>query len=63
MNSTTNEIPVLEMQFNKAAKLEVKVHNWVEVSPEIFRSWSGPRKIDDQEYTGPVYLYLTNIKN
>ena len=40
---------------------EIKVRlgddvHWVEVSENIFRSWTGPRQLNGQDYTGPVYL-------
>ena len=43
------------------SKLEIEVNkNFVEVSPEIFRSWAGKRKIDGMVYNGAVYYYLSD---
>lgn len=37
-------------------KLEINVQgSWVEVNLWIFRSWSGPRRIDGVDYTGRVF--------
>ena len=33
----------------------------VKVSESIFRSWAGRRWIDDTEYEGPVYYFLTDV--
>lgn len=45
-------------------RLEIKVRaesdRWSSVSKEVFRSWSGERRLNGQPYFGPVYLYLTN---
>jgi hypothetical protein len=30
--------------------------NYVTVSAYIFRSWTGPRRLDGADYRGPVYL-------
>ena len=36
--------------------LEIKVNSsWVKVTEWIFRSWGGQRRIDGNEYHGPVY--------
>lgn len=36
--------------------LEIKVNDkWVEVNEWIFRSWSGPRRINTNDYTGTVF--------
>lgn len=32
---------------------------WAKTSAYIFRSWSGPRRIDGENYNGPVYLLGT----
>lgn len=41
--------------------LEIKIHGiWHKVSPYIFRSWSGARRIDDKEVEGPVYFLGSN---
>jgi hypothetical protein len=49
--------------FDVTAKLEVFYGNsWIETSPEMFRSWTGLRKLDGQEFRGTVYAFLDNSK-
>lgn len=44
----------------KPAKLEIQSNgSWVEVSPSIFRSYCGRRRMDGRRYLGPRYLFLT----
>ena len=55
----------LEYNFDKKAKLEIAVparttDEWREVSPEIFRTWMGKRKVDGKLFEGKTYIYLTN---
>ena len=61
MESPTALPQTLIMPFDQKAKLEVKTYTWVEATPVIFRSWSGPRRINGEEYHGPVYKFLLNI--
>lgn len=42
-------------------EIEVGTGHWVEVSYDIFRSWTGGRRIDGEEYNGTVY-YLWSDK-
>ena len=56
----------LEYNFNKKAKLEIKtltrtVDEWRIVSPDIFRSWIGPRRVDEKIFKDKSFIYLTNI--
>jgi hypothetical protein len=30
--------------------------HWVRVDEMIFRSWTGPRRLNGEKYTGPVFL-------
>lgn len=40
---------------------EVKVNNfWRKVDENIFRSWQGERRLNGEDYSGPVFYYLTN---
>ena len=48
------------MPFSKTAKLEIENNKWLEVTPEVFRSWSGPRRIDGILYSGTVFNFLSN---
>lgn len=41
------------------AKLEIHANSWIEVSPEVFRSWTGQRRMNGKPYKGKVYVYLT----
>lgn len=46
---------------NTPGKLEIEVNSsFTEVSPNIFRSWSGKRRIDGKNYSGPRYYFLTD---
>jgi hypothetical protein len=52
----------LKINFDKNAKLEIydEHKRWREVSPEVFRSWTGERKVNGKKYEGPIYVWLTN---
>lgn len=42
-----------------AAVLEIQVRSggpWVKVDPWIFRSWTGPRRVNGEVYAGDVFL-------
>ena len=42
-------------------KFEISVNGeWIEVSENIFRSYTGLRKLDDTPYTGPRYVLGTD---
>lgn len=53
----------LKFEFNTAAELEVeyKPGNWARVTPNQFRSWLGPRRINSHPYEGTVYYEGTNF--
>ena len=49
--------------FNEAKLLEVflpKAQRWHRVTCVDFRSWDGKRRIQGEEYEGPLYAYGTN---
>jgi hypothetical protein len=56
----------LEINFNPAAKLEVLISDnffgtrWTETSTEMFRSWSGSRRINGVAFNESVYKFLSN---
>lgn len=51
----------LKYDFNQAANLEVQINDvWYRVTPRDFRSFNGPRRIEETPYQGPVYLFGTN---
>lgn len=56
----------LEINFSPAAKLEVLISDnffgtrWTETSSEMFRSWSGDRRINGVTFNEPVYKFLSN---
>jgi hypothetical protein len=56
----------LEINFNPAAKLEVLISDnffgtrWTETSSEMFRSWSGDRRINGVAFNESVYKFLSN---
>lgn len=44
-------------------KYEIEVNNnFVEVTSDIFRSWTGKRKLNNKEFAGDVYYYLSEDK-
>lgn len=61
----------LKFDFNESNCLEIYQDKWYRVTPSMFRSFNGKRRILNikdinnafyEEYTGDVYLYNTNIK-
>ena len=52
----------LIIDFNPQASLEIQIrqNTWVSVTPDMFRSWGGERRINGQPYQGPVYMLWTN---
>jgi len=61
----TGHVEKLIYPFNEAKLLEVflpKTQRWYRVTCIDFRSWDGKRKIQGQEYEGPLYAYGTNRK-
>jgi hypothetical protein len=48
----------LHYDFNQSGNLEVEMDGvWYRVTPRDFRSFNGVRRIFDELYCGPVYLY------
>jgi len=65
MSEKTGFVEKMEYLFNEAKHLEVYVPNlkgWYRVAPNDFRSWDGKRRIQGEEYEGPLYAYGTNRK-
>ena len=55
----------MEFLFNEAKCLEIYMpglSRWHRVTPTDFRSFDGKRKIQGEEYEGPLYAYGTNQK-
>jgi len=55
----------MEFLFNEARCLEIYVpglSRWHRVTPTDFRSFDGKRRIQGEEYEGPLYAYGTNRK-
>jgi len=55
----------MEYLFNEAKCLEIYIPNlnrWHRVTPTDFRSFDGKRRIQGEEYEGPLYAYGTNRK-
>lgn len=50
--------------FNEAAVLEIEFapNKWARVTTNHFRSFTGSRRINGEEYTGPVFYEGTNYK-
>ena len=65
MAEKTGFVEKMEYLFNEAKHLEVYIpnlKNWYRVTPTDFRSWDGKRRIQGEEYEGPLYAYGTNRK-
>ena len=65
MSEKTGFVEKMEYLFNEAKHLEVYIPNlegWYRVTPTDFRSWDGKRRIQGEEYEGPLYAYGTNRK-
>ena len=55
----------MEYLFNEARCLEIYMpglSRWLRVPPTDFRSFDGKRRIQGEEYEGPLYAYGTNRK-
>ena len=55
----------LKNDFNDSKLLEVylpKLDNWYRVTCKDFRSFDGKRRIQGEDYEGPLYAYGTNRK-
>ena len=65
MGEKTGFVEKMEYLFNEAKCLEIflpKSQRWHRVTPTDFRSWDGKRRIQNEEYEGPLYAYGTNRK-
>ena len=52
----------LVYNFDAALVCEVGLNGeWYRVTPRQFRSWDGPRRINEEDYNGPLYYFKTNI--
>ena len=61
----TGHTEKLKNDFNDSKLLEVylpKLDNWYRVTCRDFRSFDGKRRIQGEEYEGPLYAYGTNRK-
>ena len=61
----TGFVEKMEYLFNEAKHLEIYIptlNRWHRVTPTDFRSWDGKRRIQGEEYEGPLYAYGTNRK-
>lgn len=59
----TGQTIKIKYDFNTASNLEIFMPNldgWYRVTSREFRSFNGGRRINDEVYEGPVYLYNTN---
>lgn len=55
----------LKYDFNTASNQEVwmpTLNGWYRVTSREFRSFNGKRRINEEEYKGPVFFYNTNKK-
>ena len=65
MSEKTGDIEKMEYLFNEAKHLEIYMSGlsrWHRVTPTDFRSFDGKRRIQGEEYEGPLYAYGTNRK-
>ena len=65
MNEKTGFVEKMEYLFNEAKHLEIympTLNRWHRVTPTDFRSFDGKRRIQGEEYEGPLYAYGTNRK-
>ena len=63
MSEKTGNTEKLNYPFNTSANLEVflpKLEKWYRVTCVDFRSFDGKRRIQGEEYEGPIYAYGTN---
>jgi hypothetical protein len=63
MSEKTGNTEKLIYDFNTASNQEVWMPNldgWYRVTSREFRSFNGKRRINGEEYKGPVYHYATN---
>jgi hypothetical protein len=53
----------LQYDFDTGALLEIEINKrWSKVDCNVFRSWSGRRRINGKRYPGPNYYFLSNVK-
>ena len=52
----------LHYDFDTSNNLEIKLKSgvWYRVTSRDFRSYNGPRRINNEMYNGPLYLHGTN---
>ena len=65
MSEKTGFVEKMEYLFNEAKHLEIympTLNRWHRVTPTDFRSFDGKRRIQGEEYEGPLYAYGTNRK-
>ncbi len=49
------------MNLEHSQTYEIKVNGeWVQVTEYIFRSWTGSRRLSDEQYDGPVFFLGTD---
>ena len=56
----TGLLEKIEYLFNEAKHLEIympTLNRWHRVTPNDFRSFDGKRRIQGEEYEGPLYAY------
>lgn len=63
MSEKTGNTEKLKNDFNDSKLLEVylpKLDNWYRVTCRDFRSFDGKRRVQGENYEGPLYAYGTN---
>ena len=65
MREKTGYIEKIVYNFDTSKNLEIflpTLNRWHRVTSSEFRSFNGKRRIQGQEYKGPVYIFNTNKK-
>ena len=61
MSEKKGNLVKLKYDFNESLCCEVKSgDNWAQVTAREFRSWNGKKRLQFEDYEGPLYYYGTN---
>lgn len=63
--STTDKLKIIspKRNFNDSIGLKIlqvslsESNNWIEVTEDLFRSWTGLRRVNGEDYHGPIYNF------
>jgi hypothetical protein len=52
----------LHYYFDASSNCEVGLKGeWYRTTPRQFRSWDGPRRLNGEDYDGPLFYFKTNM--